>query len=220
MAIKKGDFIEFDFIGKIKDSNELFDLTSEEVAKENNMYNPKVKYGPKKICVGENQVVKGLDDSLVGKDLNKEYEVDLTPEEAFGKKDAKLMKIVPASVFTKQKIKPFPGLQVNIDNNMGIIKTVSSGRTIVDFNHPLAGRNISYKVTIVKLMKDDKEKLTALIGPITEMTGMKIDIEVKDNEATIKSDLAELIEKTFKDKIEKLIPGLKKVTFSKTDSKA
>jgi len=220
MAIKKGDFVELEFIGRIKETNEIFDLTNEETAKKENMHNPKAKYGPKKICIGESQVVKGLDEALVGKELNKEYKVELTPEEGFGKKDAKLMKIIPTSVFTKQKVKPFPGLQVNIDNSMGTIKTVSGGRTVVDFNHPLAGRNVIYEFKILKEIKDDKDKLATLIGPVEEMTGVKVDIQLKDGEAIVKSELAELLEKTFKDKTKKLIPGIKKISFSKTETKS
>ena len=48
MTIKKGDFIEMDFIGKIKETNDIFDLTNEKEAKANNLFNPKAKYGPRK----------------------------------------------------------------------------------------------------------------------------------------------------------------------------
>jgi len=46
MAIKKGDFIEIGYIGKIKDTGFIFDLTDETLAKKNNLYNKTVIYGP------------------------------------------------------------------------------------------------------------------------------------------------------------------------------
>lgn len=214
MAIKKGDFIEFDFIGRVKETNSIFDLTNEKDAKANDVHNPKTKYGPKVICVGEGHVVKGLDEALIGKDL-KEYKIELEPENAFGKKDPKLMKIVSTNIFLKQKIRPFPGLQVNIDNMIGIIKTVSGGRTIVDFNHPLAGHPIVYEVKILKLVKEDKEKLSALLEPAKQLFQLDIDIHYKDGEVTIKSKLPELLEKGFKERIIELIPSIKKLTFVK-----
>ncbi len=214
MAIKKGDFVEIDFIGRLKETNSIFDLTNEKDAKANEVYNPKMKYGPKAICVGEGHLVKGLDEALIGKDL-KEYKIELEPEKAFGKKDPKLMKIVNTNLFIKQNIRPFPGLQVNIDNMIGIIKTVSGGRTIVDFNHPLAGHPVVYEIKILKLIKEDKEKLSAILDPAKHLFQLEITTELKDGEATIKSKLPELLEKGFKERIKELIPSIKKLTFVK-----
>ncbi|MDP4012539.1 MAG: peptidylprolyl isomerase [Candidatus Nanoarchaeia archaeon] len=219
MAIKKGDFIEVDYIGKLLDSNEIFDLTKEEDAKKNKVHNPRAKYGSKKVCVGEGQLVNGLDEAFIGKDLDKIYNIELTPEKAFGKKDAKLMKIVPTNIFTKQNIRPMPGLQVNIDNSIGTIKTVSGGRTIVDFNHPLAGRDVKYEFKITKIIKDDKEKIETLINPITNMLNITPEIEVKEGNAKIKTHMKDLFEKTFKEKITKLIPSVKKVAFEEISAK-
>ncbi len=214
MAIKKGDFIEIDFIGRIKETNEIFDLTSEKDAKANNIFNPKAKYCPKKICVGEGHVVKGLDEALIGKDL-KEYKIELVPEQSFGKKDPKLMKIVSTNIFTKQNIRPFPGLQVNIDNVIGTIRSVSGGRTIVDFNHPLAGRNIVYEIKVLKTIEDDREKLEILLEPAKRLFNLDTKIELKDSEAVISSKMPDLLEKGFKERIKELIPGIKKLTFAK-----
>ena len=47
--------------------------------------------------------------------------------------------------FKKQNIIPYLGLQVNIDGILGIIRTVTPGRAIIDFNHPLSGKNLIYK---------------------------------------------------------------------------
>ncbi|EFK97351.1 peptidylprolyl isomerase FKBP-type, partial [sediment metagenome] len=44
----------------------------------------------------------------------------------------------------KDSIRPMPGLPVNIDGMYGIIRTVAGGRVIVDFNHPLSGKEIVY----------------------------------------------------------------------------
>ena len=60
--MKKGDFIELDFIGRIKSSNEIFDLTSEEEAKKNNLYSENYKYGSVIICIGQGQILKYIDD--------------------------------------------------------------------------------------------------------------------------------------------------------------
>src|SRR3989344_5140894 len=146
MKTKKGDFIEIDFVGKLKEENIIFDLTDAKVAKENNIYHDDHPYKPIIICLGKKDVIKGLDDFLLDKEADKEYEIEIKPEDAFGKKQQELIKLVPTSVFTKQNIQPFPGLQVNLNNIPAIIKTVSGGRTLVDFNHPLSGKTLAYKI--------------------------------------------------------------------------
>ncbi|MEK6840058.1 MAG: peptidylprolyl isomerase, partial [Nanoarchaeota archaeon] len=160
MKIKKGDFIELDYIGRIKEDGRIFDLTSVEIAKKEGLYQEQQQYGPRVICVGEGQIVRAIDTYLEGKEMGT-YTLSLVPDQAFGKKNAKLMKIVPITMFHKQKIRPFPGLQINMDGYMGIVKTVSGGRVIVDFNHPLAGRNVIYELIVKRVVTDVKEKIKA-----------------------------------------------------------
>lgn len=48
-----GDFIYIDFIGGVKDTREIFDVTVEDVAKKENVYNPDAKYKPIPIIVDD-----------------------------------------------------------------------------------------------------------------------------------------------------------------------
>lgn len=123
---KDHKFIEVEYTGRIKEGD-VFDTTDEKVAKENNLHNPSLTYGPIVICLGEGHLIKGLEEEIKDKKEGT-YTVDLTSDNAFGKRDAKLLQLVPLSKFTQQNIKPFPGLQLNIDNMMATVKTVSGGR--------------------------------------------------------------------------------------------
>lgn len=161
--IKKGDFIEIDYIAKIKGTNIVFDLTQESKAKELNIYNPKVKYGPVVVCVGEKNLLNGLDDALVGKEIGS-FEVEIGAKNAFGLKNPKFLKVVKKDIFLQQNINPFVGLQVNIDGAIGVIRSVSGGRSIVDFNHPLAGRDVSYYVDIRGMVTESIEKIKSIIS--------------------------------------------------------
>ena len=62
--IKKGDFVEIEYTGKIKESGELFDTTDEQLAKDHDLFSEKMNYGAVVIKVGLNQVIKGLDSVL------------------------------------------------------------------------------------------------------------------------------------------------------------
>ncbi len=62
MNVKIKDFIEIEYTGKLKAEDIIFDTTDEKLAKENNIHQENSNYGPTIICLGENQILKGLDD--------------------------------------------------------------------------------------------------------------------------------------------------------------
>lgn len=214
MKIKKHDFIEIEYTGKIKGTDQIFDLTSEKLAKEKKLFNANIGYGPKIICVGEKFIVPGLDKRLIGKEIKK-YNLEIPSEEAFGKKDPKLIRLVSTSKFKDQKIRPFPGLQINIDGFIGVIRTVSGGRTTIDFNHPLAGRDLIYEIKINKIIKDTKTQLNSIV----KLFFRNEKAELKEDTATIKADIPEKLQKIIEEKIKKLIPKIKKVKFEKPSKK-
>lgn len=209
MALKNHDFIELDYIAIDLNTNHIFDITSREQAKARGIYLEKAKYGPIIICIGERQIIKGLDNFLEGKELNKEYEVDITPEEAFGKKDPKLMKLLPLNIFKENNINPSPGLQINFDNLLGTIRTVSSGRVIVDFNHPLSGHNLRYILTINKLIKNDKTKVESILKHFTS----DFKVTLKDEVVEIESGLTNQVQIPIKETIQRTIPTIKEIRF-------
>ena len=212
--ISKGDFIEVEYTGKVKEDNFVFDTTDEKVAKDSGIHNPKASYGPTIVCIGQNQLLKGLDESLEGKELGKEYTIDLPPEKAFGKKTPQLLKLVPAAAFKKSNTNPEPGMQVEVDGQLGIIKTVTGGRVIVDFNNPLASKELEYKVKPIKVITDDAEKTKAMISLTLGLKKDKIEVSVKDNKVTVKMlKIPETFQKELEKKIKEVVPTIKELVF-------
>ena len=204
MPIKKNDFVEIEYTGRLKEENIIFDTTDEKVAKENNLGSGRTSFGPIIICVGQQHVLKGLDKFLEGKDAGK-FSVEIAPEDPFGKKDVKLIAMVPTKKFLEQKIQPMPGLQVNIDGVMGIIRTVNGGRSIVDFNHPLSGRVVVYDVKINRVFVDKKEQVEAL-GKLSFGNDVKISVENNVAKVEVPQDVpanvASAFEKQFKELVD------------------
>ncbi|MFH1649508.1 MAG: FKBP-type peptidyl-prolyl cis-trans isomerase [Candidatus Woesearchaeota archaeon] len=200
MAIKENDFVELDYEGYLEDGS-LFDTTKAEVAKKHDAFEEKGHYHATIICVGQNHVVPGLDDALVGKEPG-HFELTIPPEHAFGKKNAKLLKLLPLKIFKDQEIQPFPGLEVDVDGERGIIKTVSGGRTIVDFNHPLSSHSLTYKVDVKRIVVDKKEQVEAVLHII----GIPYkNVEVTEKKATITTGkLPEELQKGLMEEISKL----------------
>jgi len=223
--IAKGDFVEIEYVGRIKDSGKIFDLTDSELAKEKGIYQSDARYGPVIICVGYRDVVSGLDDEFIGKEAGTEFDVEVGPEKGFGKKRAELIKLVPLSVFSEKGVRPVPGVQFSFDGVIGIVRSVSGGRILVDFNHPLSGRILFYHIKIVRKIKDDKKKIEGFLRNILK----DFSVEVKDGHAVIRADikagadknlndeakkkLREGIKKKISNEIKKRIPNLKLIEF-------
>jgi len=157
MKLKENDFIEIEFTGKLHEG-EIFDSNIKGDLDKSNM-----KGNPKSFifCLGKEMFVKGVDEFLIGKEIG-EYNIPLSPEKAFGKRNPKLIRMVPLKNFIQHKINPIPGSVFNFDGKIAKILTVSGGRVIVDFNNPLAGKKVEYFVKVLRKVEDKKEQVEAL----------------------------------------------------------
>ncbi len=193
MGLKKKDFIEVEFTGRIKggaifDSNIKKDL---EEAKLN------IKAKPFIFSLGEGMFIKGVDDFLIGKDVGS-YKIELKPEEAFGKRNSQLVQMMPMKVFIEQKLNPTPGAIFNFDGRIAKVLTASGGRIMVDFNHPMAGKEVVYNLNILRKIEDINEKISAL-NEFLFRKDFKFDIKEKKIVMQVEKSLVKLIE-LFKDK--------------------
>ncbi|MFW5852798.1 MAG: FKBP-type peptidyl-prolyl cis-trans isomerase [Nanoarchaeota archaeon] len=183
--VNVGDFIKIEFTGRVKPEGYIFDTTSKEDAHKNGIYNPEVTYGPITLCVGKSMVLKGLDDELSGKELGFDGKIVINPEGGFGKKDPKLLKLIPTSKFKAHNITPTPGLQVDIDGMIGFVRTVTGGRTIVDFNHPLSGKDLEYEVKILNRVDDKVEQVSSVLTMKLNMKPDNFVVEISDRDCKI-----------------------------------
>jgi len=159
MSVGKGDFVKISYTGKLE-NGDVFDTTDIEVAKQYGIYAEGIDYNPIVIVVGENMVVRGLDEDLVDKEIGYEGTVVVTPEKAFGHRNPELTEVVPTRRFEK---KPVPGMRVNVGNRTGIVESVVGGRVRVDFNLPYAGKTITYHYKIEKRIGTTIDKIKGLL---------------------------------------------------------
>jgi len=157
MSTKKNDFVELLYTGYT--NGKVFDSNIESDLKEAKSEAKAIKT---LVVIGQNMVVPGLDKALEGKEPGIEYKIDLKAKEAFGERDRTLLKTIPLKVFTEKKIMPKPGMAFVIDEALVKVVAVSGARVITDFNNPLAGKDVSYKYSIKRILTDDKERVSAL----------------------------------------------------------
>ncbi len=201
MALKKNDVVELSYSGFLSDGS-LFDTTDEILAKEKQLWNEHAKYGKKHAVLGKGALLLGLEESLFGKELGK-HSITLSPEKAFGKVSTALHQLIPTGQFSKQGIRPYPGLRINIDDSVGTVRTVSGGRTVVDFNHPLAGKEVKYEVEVHRVITDGQEKtdiLFNLLGVPGKGTVVGDHVEL-----TTKEEVPETAQKMLEQEVKELV---------------
>jgi len=215
--MKEGNFVLIDFVGRIAGTNEIFDLTHEDIAKKEGIYTEKHKYEPALVIIGAKMVIPGIEEELVRMKVGEEREFTVKPDKGFGYRSPGLVKIISMSKFLHEKINPVPGLFVTIDNRQAKVQSVSGGRVRVDFNNPLAGKELHYRLKTVKAIKTSQEKVKALLN----YYNIKGDISITNDTLTIKTSkkLEPVIEKLLSETIKKWIKEIKSVICLHTDSK-
>jgi len=204
--LNKKDFIEIEFTARVKDG-EFFDSNIPEDLKKvanNSEINPS-QAKPFTFCLGEGMFLKGVEDFLIEKSSkdSENYEIELSPEKAFGNRDSKLVKIIPIKIFHQQKINPVSGAIFNFDGRAAKILSVSGGRVITDFNHPLAGKNVVYDIKILRKIEDLNEKVKSFIEFLFRQN-LKFEINKKDKKIILEANseiakFAEMFKEKFKE---------------------
>ena len=136
LAAKDGDKVRVEYTGKLDDGS-VFD-SSDNHGK------------PLEFEVGSGQVIKGFDDAIVGMNEGDEKEFKIFPSDAYGNHDPTLVQKVSREIFPKDA-ELVPGLVFEAGLPTGqkvpaMISDVDNGTVTVDLNHPLAGKNLNFKI--------------------------------------------------------------------------
>jgi len=210
--MNSGDWVKIDFTGKVRATGEVFDVTSAEEAKKCGAFEPKKKYGPALVIIGAGMVIPGVEHELLKMKPGEKRDFVVGPAEALGPRRPELIRVVPVSKFSKEKIAPFPGLWVSVDGRNAKVQSVSGGRVRIDFNHPLAGKELSYSVTIAEELKDTKKMVESLL----DYYGLSGDVEIVEKKAAITVDKrpGPFMEKLIGETLKKWAGGVSDVAFS------
>jgi FKBP-type peptidyl-prolyl cis-trans isomerase 2 len=201
--MQENEFVIVNYLAKIKETNKEFD-------KADNI----------PMVIKQGYVLKGLEESLRKMNVGDKKTVEITPENGFGNRDFKLIKLVSIAEFRRHGTKPVPGMFIEADNRRGRVLSVSGGRVRIDFNHPLAGKTLIYNIEIKQKIESIEDKIKALIQIYMKVDESKINVIIKEKEVDI--DVPPLINSLFKKKIADDIMkvlGFEKVRFIETFEK-
>lgn len=108
--------------------------------------------GPLAYLHGHNNLLQGLEDALEGKAIGDEVDVSLAAAQAYGLHNGQAPQSVPKRELPKN-VQLQPGQAFIVQNAKGEpvrlwIKEVRGGRVTVDANHPLAGKDLRFQVSV------------------------------------------------------------------------
>ncbi|GAB4053811.1 FKBP-type peptidyl-prolyl cis-trans isomerase [Spirosoma litoris] len=108
---------------------------------------------------GANNLIPGMEEGLEGRTKGDHFQIDVSPEKGYGKRDSRLVEAVPLRAFGGQKIEV--GMQ--FETNEGQVVTVTEvgpDTVTVDANHPLADQNLYFDVEVIDVRDATADELT------------------------------------------------------------
>jgi FKBP-type peptidyl-prolyl cis-trans isomerase SlyD len=165
-GLQDGEFVRIAYTARTVDEGQLVDTTDEAVAEEEGVAD-QGEFEPRTIVLGEGHLFPAVEDDIRGKEIGDEGSVVVTAEEAFGAYDEEQVRTVSADKIDEDD--RYPGARVQIDGEGGVLETIIGGRARVDFNHPLAGKDIEYEYELLDTVEGDLEQARGLLNMMLDL---------------------------------------------------
>lgn len=139
-AAKAGDTVRVHYTGTLGDG-EVFDSS------EGN--------DPLEFTLGEGEVIAGFDDAVTGMSPGDEKTVTIPAGEAYGDVHEELLMRVPRAQLPPD-LQVEEGMQLGMSNGQETmpvtVREVGDDHVLLDANHPLAGQDLTFALTLVEIV--------------------------------------------------------------------
>ena len=117
-------------------------------------------------CMGWGAMPPGLEEAMIGLEQGDQKVVHLAAEQAYGEFDQELVMEVPHGDFAPD-LELKPGLVFETENDEGqavyfIVQEVKDDAVTIDFNHPLAGKDLEVTFSVRQVRAATPEDLEGL----------------------------------------------------------
>lgn len=138
MAVKANDKVKVHYKGTLSDG-QVFDSSEGR--------------DPLEFTVGTGQVIPGFENGILGMEIDESKTIEIPSAEAYGEPKAEMIQEVPMSQLPEE-IKPEVGMQLMTQTPDGqqiplVVTEVKEDTITVDANHPLAGKDLTFELTLV-----------------------------------------------------------------------
>ncbi|MGL4403462.1 MAG: FKBP-type peptidyl-prolyl cis-trans isomerase [Fusobacteriaceae bacterium] len=150
MRIEENKVVTLNFTVYDNDTNEVLESTTD--------------LGPFFYIHGIGAFIPKIEESLEGKDKGYQTTLTLAPEEGYGDYDAELVDEMDKADFEEEFDDIYEGMEFIADMDDGselsyIVKEIDDEKVIVDGNHPFAGKNLRFEVTVTDVRDASDEEL-------------------------------------------------------------
>jgi FKBP-type peptidyl-prolyl cis-trans isomerase SlpA len=112
---------------------------------------------PATFSIGDGNLLPGFEETLIGLQKDDQREFVVPPEKAFGQHNEQNLQRVSMDNFDELELEP--GAMFSFQNGdgelPGVVVEIVDGEVMVDFNHPLAGKNIIFQVKIMDVTPEN-----------------------------------------------------------------
>ena len=140
MTVAKGSSIKVQYEGRLE-TGDIFDKSKEDQ--------------PLEFTVGSGQIIPGFDRAVEGMKAGEDKEITIEPEDAYGPRNEEMVREVPRSNMPEGvdlKVGMVLSSQSPTGQSMPVVVTEFDDETVkIDFNHPLAGKKLIFKITVVEI---------------------------------------------------------------------
>ena len=136
--MKQGDKVQVHYTGTLNDGT-VFDSSESRQ--------------PLEFTIGNNQVIAGFENGIKEMKLNEEKGIKINAKDAYGERDEKMVVAVPRSKFPPE-IQVGGHLLLKGPEGQRMpakIKDVKENEVLIDLNHPLAGKELNFRVKVVAI---------------------------------------------------------------------
>ena len=110
---------------------------------------------PLEFTVGSGQIIPGLEAALPGMAVGEKKTVAVVADEAYGQHDPNAKQAVPRADIPED-IPLDPGTQLQVQTQEGqvmpvTVAEVTEEQVILDANHPLAGKDLTFAIELVEI---------------------------------------------------------------------
>lgn len=144
--VKEGDYVTITYEGTLE-SGEVFESATAE--------------SPFEFALGQQCVFPSFDSGIIGMKQGETKTVKVAPEEAYGTRREDLIHTLNRSSFGGET-DPQPGMIVGMTMQKddqehqvpAMVMAVDGDKITVDYNHPLAGQELLYKITLLSIAEE------------------------------------------------------------------
>lgn len=107
---------------------------------------------PATFTVGDGSLLPGFEQALYGLKAGDKRSLPIGPEQGFGQGNPQNIQIMPRSQFADMELSEGLLIIFNDAANAelpGVVKAFDANQVTIDFNHPLAGKDLTFDVEII-----------------------------------------------------------------------